>query len=116
MSNKTKAVVIIFDLTNSSSDIDSASLNQLITDGNTQLLAFRKRSITNEVEVFNAFTSISQLEGRFIEDQGKDTALELSSIEENFFKISNDCKFTDLFHNGGIPKAKVITENKEILK
>lgn len=53
------------------------------------------------------------MEGEF---EIKDGIEDQNVIEKNFFKSSKECKFTDLFHNGGLPNTLLYSNVQEIQK
>ena len=64
MSNKHQAVILVLNYTTTTTaTIESPALDQMISQGNSSLLVLRKHDGGDEdVQVFNAVTSISQLD------------------------------------------------------
>lgn len=72
MSNKHQAVVLIVDHSEQVESVPS-SLDKMIKEGNSTLLIMRKRAGQGQLSLFNAVTSISQLDS---EQEGSDKKLE----------------------------------------
>ena len=72
MSNKHQAVVLIVDHAEQVESVPP-SLDKMIKEGNSTLLVMRKRAGQGELSLFNAVTSISQLDS---EQVGSDIKLE----------------------------------------
>ena len=72
MSNKHQAVVLILDHAEQVESVPS-SLDKMIKEGNSTLLIMRKRAGQGQLSLFNAVTSISQLDS---EQEGSDKKLE----------------------------------------
>ena len=72
MSNKHQAVVLIVDHAEQVESVPS-SLDKMIKEGNSTLLIMRKRAGQGQLSLFNAVTSISQLDS---EQEGSDKKLE----------------------------------------
>jgi hypothetical protein len=115
MSNKHQAVLLIVNHTEHVEAVPS-SLDQMIKEGNSTLLVMRKSAGHGELSLFNAVTSISQLDS---EQEGSDKKLEVapqSIIEKSFFKREAS-SFDALFHNGAFSKGKgvqVLTNSEEV--
>lgn len=81
------------------------------------MLVLKKRkdsSVYDDKHIFNAITSISQLDSEKEMGEGMDEAQ--SIIEKSFFKRTAS-SFDDLFHNGAFSKGKgiqVITNCDEV--
>ncbi len=85
----------------------------MIEGGNSTLLVLRKGEY-HEVDVFNAVTSIAQLDGENKYNKGKESEENESVIEKNFFKKKVD-NFSQMFHNGAI-KVEVITNSDQVME
>lgn len=96
----------------------STHLNHLISSGNSNLLVLRNAIVSNtdckEVELFNALTCLSQIEGDLMKDQKES---EQTLIEKNFFKLSlKEGKYENMFHYGGMTSMVVVSNSKNIQK
>lgn len=63
MTDKERTVLIVASNFGTINEASQQILNQLILEGNTQLLALRKASLKSTRSLFNAITSLSQIDG-----------------------------------------------------
>ena len=73
-------------------------IDKIVAEGNSQMLVMRQKSIEEEFGVFNAVTSISQIDGGDLSQRIEHALPEMTDFETHHFSPKSRTNFNQMFH------------------